>query len=266
MGEWARFAVYWFAPASSNSPRDPIFGRSLEFYFFTLPALQFVFGWLLMLSILCCVIAALFIMLTSSSRLLQSMQFGSSPAPWRWLSASVAFLLVVVAARTWLGRFDRILSDHTVFGGVTYTDAHVILGGLLVICVALIVGAGIAGMNLFLRPRAVRLIAAAVPAVACFFIVQICAWYMSSFIVKPNELDREKPYIAYNIEFTRAAFNLDQIAQHEFPADVSVESADAANNQATLQNIRLWDWHALQDTLKPDPGNPHLLRFSRHRH
>ncbi len=250
MGEWARFAVYWFAPASSNSPRDPIFGRSLEFYFFTLPALQFVFGWLLMLSILCCVIAALFIMLTSSSRLLHEHEFGSSPAPWRWLSASVAFLLVVVAARTWLGRFDRILSDHTVFGGVTYTDAHVILGGLLVICVALIVGAGIAGMNLFLRPRAVRLIAAPVPAVACFFIVQICAWYMSSFIVKPNELDREKPYIAYNIEFTRAAFNLDQIAQHEFPADVSVESADAANNQATLQNIRLWDWHALQDTLK----------------
>ena len=250
MGEWARFAVYWFAPASSNSPRDPIFGRSLEFYFFILPALQFVFGWLLMLSILCCVIAALFIMLTSSSRLLHEHEFGSSPAPWRWLSASAAFLLVVIAARTWLGRFDRIVSDHTVFGGVTYTDAHVILGGLMVICVALIAGAGIAAMNLFLSPRAVRLIAAPVPAIACFFIVQICAWYMSSFIVKPNELDREKPYIAYNIEFTRAAFNLDQIAQHEFPADVSVESADAANNQATLQNIRLWDWHALQDTLK----------------
>ena len=73
---------------------------------------------------------------------------------------------------------------------------------------------------------------------------------MSSFIVKPNELVREKPYIAYNIEFTRAAFNLDQVAQHEFPADVTVEAADAANNQATLQNIRLWDWHALQDTLR----------------
>ena len=149
MGEWARFAVYWFAPASSNSPRDPIFGKSLEFYFFTLPALQFVFGWLLMLSILCCVIAGLFIMLTSSSRLLHEHEFGSSPAPWRWLSASVAFLLVVVAMRTWLGRFDRILADHTIFGGVTYTDDHVILGGLLVICAALILGAGIAANESF---------------------------------------------------------------------------------------------------------------------
>src|SRR5664279_4387185 len=73
---------------------------------------------------------------------------------------------------------------------------------------------------------------------------------MNGFIVKPNELVREQPYISNNIESTRRAFNLDQVAQHEFPAEVTVESADAANNQPTLQNIRLWDWRALQDTLR----------------
>ena len=35
-----------------------------------------------------------------------------------------------------------------------------------------------------------------------------------------------------------------------FPADIGVEAVDAAHNQATLQNIRLWDWRALQDTLR----------------
>ena len=250
MSEWARFAVYWFAPKSAGGLQDPIFGKTLDFYFFTLPALQFIFGWLLMLAILCCAIAGLFILLTSSSRLLHEHEFGSEPAPWRWLSAAVAFLLVVVAARTWLGRFDRIMADHTIFGGVTYTDAHVILGGLTVICAALIIGAGIAGTNIFMRPRTVRLIASPVPAVICYFVIQLVAWYVNSFIVKPNELDREKPYIAHNIEATRQAFNLDQVAQHEFPAEVDPEAADPANNQATLQNIRLWDWHALQDTLR----------------
>ena len=250
MNEWARFAVYWYAPNDAGALHDPIFGRSLEFYFFTLPVLQFVFGWLLMLAILCCAISGLFILLTSSSRLLHENQFGSSPAPWRWLSGAIAFLFLVIAARTWLGRFDRILADHTIFGGVTYTDAHVILGGLTVICVALIIGAGIAAMNLFLRPRTTRLIASPVPAVICYFVVQLVAWYVNSFIVKPNELDREKPYIAHNIQSTRQAFNLDQVAQHEFPAEVDPEAADPGNNQATLQNIRLWDWHALQDTLR----------------
>ena len=250
MAEWTRFALYRFAPSITGGAGDPIFGKNLDFYFFTLPALQFVFGWLLMIAIAGCAIAGLFILLTSGSQLFTTHSYGTSPIPLRGLSASFAFLLIVVAMRTWLGRFDRILEDHTVFSGVTYTDAHLILSGLAVICVALIIGAAIAAANLFMRPRVSRVIAAPVPAVICFILVQVCAWYMSSFIVKPNELVREQPYIGHNIDSTRQAFNLDQVAQHEFPADVTVEAADAANNQPTLQNIRLWDWHALQDTLR----------------
>jgi uncharacterized membrane protein (UPF0182 family) len=68
--------------------------------------------------------------------------------------------------------------------------------------------------------------------------------------VKPNELVREQPYIANNIKLTRQAYDLDRVSQREFPAETSVEAADPANNQATIQNIRLWDWRALQDTLR----------------
>jgi uncharacterized membrane protein (UPF0182 family) len=49
---------------------------------------------------------------------------------------------------------------------------------------------------------------------------------------------------------TRQAYGLDGFVQREFPAETTVDATDPANNQATLQNIRLWDWHALQDTLK----------------
>ncbi len=250
MSEWARFVLYWFAGSNTGGVHDPIFGKSLGFYFFTLPALQFVFGWLLMLAIFGCAIAGLFLLLTGSAQLFKDNSYGISTFPWRGLSASFAFLLVVVAMRTWLGRFDRILADYTIFGGVTYTDDHLILVGALVICAALILGAAIATANIVLRPRVSRLIAAPVPAVLCFLVIQVCAWYMTSFIVKPNELVREQPYISHNIQFTRQAFNLDQVAQHEFPAEITVEAADAPNNQPTLQNIRLWDWHALQDTLR----------------
>ncbi|HXS77322.1 MAG TPA: UPF0182 family protein [Terracidiphilus sp.] len=250
MNEWTSFALYFMAPSNPVQPHDPILGKSVSFYLFTLPALQFFVGWLLLLVLLCCAVAGLFLLMTTSSQFIRERRYDSSPIPLRWFSGALAFLFVVVAARTFLGRFDRITADHTIFDGVTYTDAHIILGGLLLICAALIIGAGIAAMNLFLRPRAGRLIAAPVPAIACFVLVQIAGWYVNSFVVKPNELVREQPYISHNIEFTRQAFGLDRISQHEFPADISVESADAANNQPTLQNIRLWDWRALQDTLR----------------
>ena len=250
MSEWALFALYFKAPATLAQAHEPILGRTVGFYLFTLPAVQFFVGWLLVIALLCCAVAGLFLLMTSSSQFMRDRRFESSPVPLRWFSGAIAFLLLVVAVRIYLGRFDRLVADHTIFDGVTYTDAHIMLGGLLIICAALIIGAGIAGMNLFLSPRVARLVASPAPAVVCFVLVQIAGWYVDSFVVKPNQLVREQPYISNNIQFTRQAFGLDRIAQHEFPAEVSVESVDAANNQPTLQNIRLWDWRALQDTLR----------------
>ncbi|HEU5133354.1 MAG TPA: UPF0182 family protein, partial [Pyrinomonadaceae bacterium] len=74
--------------------------------------------------------------------------------------------------------------------------------------------------------------------------------YIQSFIVKPNEIDREAPYIGYNIEWTRRGFGLDQIEQREFEAENSTAALDLPNNRESLENIRLWDWRALQDTLR----------------
>ena len=84
----------------------------------------------------------------------------------------------------------------------------------------------------------------------CYVGLQIVGWYVGNFIVKPNELVRERPYIAHNIAMTRQAYGLDRVSQREFPAETTVQAADPANNQPTLQNIRLWDWRALQDTLR----------------
>jgi uncharacterized protein len=143
-----------------------------------------------------------------------------------------------------------LLDDHTIFGGVTYTDAHVTLTGMLVVCAALVLGAVIAAVNAVRVPRGRWLIAAILPGCSLLCRSSSSRWYVSSFIVKPNELVREKPYIVFNTELTRQAYGLNRVAQREFPAETTVEAADAANNQATLQNIRLWDWRALQDTLR----------------
>jgi hypothetical protein len=49
---------------------------------------------------------------------------------------------------------------------------------------------------------------------------------------------------------TRRAYGLDTFSQREFPAETTVGATDPAQNQATLQNIRLWDVDALKDTLR----------------
>jgi hypothetical protein len=252
--QWSTLALYWYTPrpaaGSAGSFADPIFGKPLDFYLFTLPAWQIIAGWLLTLAVLTCIAAVLFIVITGGSRALTGRFSGGIRLPWRGLSLSVAFLLLVLAWRVYISRFELLLEHHTVFDGVTYTDAHVNITGLSLVSAALVLGALIALVSGILKPRGRWLIAAVLPAAVCYIAVGIVAWYVSSFLVKPNELVREQPYIVNNIQMTRKAYGLDSFSQHEFPAETTVGATDPANNQATLQNIRLWDVEALKDTLR----------------
>src|SRR5580698_2653394 len=250
MAEWPTLALFWYAPRANGGVVDPIFGKPLNFFLFALPAWQLVAGWLLTLAVITCLLAAFFVLITGGSRVLAGRLSRSVTLPWRGLSVTFVFLLLIVAMRVYIGRFERLFDDHTIFGGVTYTDAHVTITGMLVVCTALVLGAIIAAANAMRVPRGRWLIAAVLPGAVCYIVVQAVAWYVSSFIVKPNELVREKPYIVYNTDLTRQAYGLNRVAQREFPAETTVDAAEPANNQATLQNIRLWDWHALQDTLR----------------
>lgn len=250
MARWTTLALFWYAPRGTTM-LDPIFGRPLSFYFFTLPASELIADWLLMLAVIACLIATGFVVITGGLSVLTGRRFGAMQTrPWRGLSIAVAALLSILAAQVYLGRFDRLFEDHTIFAGVTYTDAHVTLTGMLVVCIALVVGAVIAAVCAISAPRPRWLIASVIPAIICYVVVTVVGWYVNSFIVKPNELVRERPFIAHNIEMTRRAYALDRIEPHPFPADTGIEALDPANNQTTLENIRLWDWHALQDTLR----------------
>jgi uncharacterized protein len=250
MAEWPTLAQFWYAPHATGSAADPIFGKPLNFFLFTLPAWQLIDNWLLTLAIAICAVAILFLMITSSSRALDKRRISYASSPWRGLSLTVAFLLLVLAIIEYVGRFQLLLEHHTIFDGITYTDAHVMIHGLLIVCAALIFGAGVAAVNAVRHSRGRWIAAAIAPAAICYVLLGIVGWYVGNFIVKPNELVREGPYIAYNIAMTRQAYGLDRFLQREFPAETTVDATDPANNQPTLQNIRLWDWHALQDTLR----------------
>ncbi len=238
MLEWPTIALFRYAPSNAGAFLDPVFGKPLNFFLFTLPAWQLFVGWLLTLVVMSCALAIFFVLITGGTRAFAGRSRTYATLPWRGLSITFAFLLFVLAVRVYLGRFEQLFDGHTIFTGVTYSDAHVILPGMLIVCAALILGAVIAAANAVRVPRGRWIAAAILPAALCYVSVQIVGWYVSSFIVKPNELVREQPYIANNIALTRQAYGLDRVSQREFPAETDVAAADPAHNQATLQNIR----------------------------
>jgi uncharacterized protein len=254
MSDWSTLALWWYGGAGTDAAaqvRDPILGRPVAFYLFTLPAWELIAGWLTTLAVITAVMAVFFrVASTAGPRLSVRALPRANPPGARGLALTWAAVLLAFAAQVYIGRFERLLADHTIFAGVTYTDAHVRLTAATLTAAGLAAGALVAAVSAFLSPRPRWLIASVVPAAAIIITSNLVGGYVNGFIVKPNELVRETPYIAHNIALTRTAFGLDRITQRPFPAETSVEAADPAANQDTLQNIRLWDWRPLQDTLR----------------
>jgi uncharacterized protein len=248
--EWRVFALYMNQPATTGA--DPIFQKPLGFYLFTLPTQQLLSAWLLMLAfvILC---ASIIYSLLSSPQ--QAKRVAKITPPRRTgyaaVSCALGAFLLVLAWRVYLSRFPYLWSDHQTFSGVTYTEDHYVLPGLLILAITLILAAALALINAFTERR-LRLLFASIALPILIFIVTgiILPGYVQSFVVKPNELGRETPYIEHNIEATRRAFGIDRIEQRDFEAENSVAAFDLDHNRPTLDNIRLWDWTALRDTLR----------------
>ncbi|HEX4898986.1 MAG TPA: UPF0182 family protein, partial [Pyrinomonadaceae bacterium] len=248
-GKWLEFAAYLNRTQTSLS--DPIFQKPLEFYLFSLPVLDAISSWLVTLTFVLFCAALIYSLLSLPQTMLKNVRSLSTATSFAATSGALAAFLLAFAWRVYLSRFPYLWSDHQTFTGVTYTEAHYLLPALTLVALALVVAALIALLNAFTK-RGLRLLllAVAIPALVYIVGVVIIPAYVNSFIVKPNELGRETPYIEHNITWTRRAFGIDKIEQRNFEAETSVEAFALPDNRATLENIRLWDWRALQDTLK----------------
>lgn len=250
VAEWREFALYLNQPATLMP--DPIFQKPLGFYLFTLPVYQTISGWLLFLSfvILCASVVFTLVSIPQKPK-----SAGSAPGVRRagFASVSVALMLFLLALawRVFLSRYPYLWEDHQTFSGVTYAEANYLLPGLTVVSVVLLISSALLLLNA-LTERRLRLIAAALalPLIAFLFAALLIPAYVTSFIVKPNELGREAPYIEQNIAWTRRAFKLDSMETRNYEADISLAAFDREDNRAAFDNIRLWDVYALQDTLR----------------
>src|SRR6058998_197376 len=234
--DWNTYALF-INSVPTPSMSDPIFGRPISFYLFTLPVLESVADWFLAISVIG-VLAAILLSVTDMS------------ARFKGVSIALGILLAAIALQTYISRFSLLFEEDSLFSGVRYVDANIVIPGLWFVTAALLLGAAIALGN----SRAGRIrnlgVAIAVPALTYLVAGGLAPFYVRTFVVRPNELVRERPYIKNNIEFTRKAFALDRIEEIPFEPRLTNAVFDPAAHPETLDNLRLWDWRALKATLQ----------------
>lgn len=226
---------------------DPVFGKDIAFYLFSLPAYVALKNWLLLLVVFSAAIAGLVYWAHGD------IELDKRP---RRLSRSVlihasALLGLYFAVRAWSYSLDRYLllySDNGVVVGAGYTDLHVRLPVLWLLAGLAIACAVACWVNV--RWRTWRIPAGALVLLfgSSFVLYLLIPSLFQRLYVKPSELELETPYIARNIASTRQAYNLQQIAVKPFPVEEGLSLATLEANRATVDNIRLWDWRPLMDT------------------
>ena len=149
-----------------------------------------------------------------------------------------------------LDRYELLYSTTGVVYGAGYTDLTVVrlgLWGMLVASVAL-------GVTVIFAYRVKRLQLAAWGTVIYFGLLVIfllvAPQAVQKFIVEPNELGLETPYLKHEIAFTREAYGINAMEERSYPALSNLTREKVNANQQTLNNIRLWDWRPLLQTFR----------------
>jgi uncharacterized membrane protein (UPF0182 family) len=245
--EWPRY-VMW-ANASAFGRTDPQFNRDLGYFVFELPFQTLVYSWLFT-ALVITVLMTLVAHYVFGGIRPQAVGQRLTPQVNVHLSVLLAALVAVRAWGFWLDRYLLSYSERGQVTGLSYTDVHAELGalGLLTIisaiCVALFL--------LNIRFRGWLLPAAGVGIMLILTVVLsgIIPAIIQRVQVDPQELPREREYIDRNLEMTRFAFNLglDEVAFEDFPANAELTDEQVADNQKTLESIRLWDPATLQNT------------------
>jgi uncharacterized membrane protein (UPF0182 family) len=240
---WQRIALYLNRQPFALT--DPIYHKDIGYYVFTLPFLGLI-------NYLGLGLFALTLLLTGGIYLLAgTLHFERFRLYWSGRARAHLSLLLagLVGLRAWryhLDLYHLLYSPRGAVYGATYTDMHANALALRVLMVlALLVALGIL-INLVVR-RGTRLIIGSLGmlVVASVVLGVLYPAAVQKFVVEPNELVRESPYIANHIAMTRAAFGLSDIATHEIDPRDELTASQLAENRATIDNIRLWDWRPL---------------------
>ncbi len=238
-----------FFNQSAFGVRDPLFGLDVGFFVFSLPLYHFIQGWLIT-TLIMTLLGVLIIYFFAQLNNIREGEVIVLPHVRLHVSAVGAALFAVIAWGHRLAAYELVYSPRGAAFGASYTDVHAELPALQAMFWLALIIAGLLLVNVYLRRLWLPIIGAGVWMGIALLIVSIVPGFVQNYVVKPNELTLEAPYIRHNIQFTRQAFGLDDVQEHDFGQVEPLTAEALPASRTVLQNVRLWDHRPLLQTYR----------------
>ena len=238
--------VLRFLNAVPFGEADPLFGRDAAFYIFTLPLLDAI-RYLLMAVVVLSLIGAGALYALSGRLGLTPQGLNVAPRARQHLALLIAVVFLLLAAGAYLDMPRMLTTPAGIVHGASYVDVTVRLPALQILM--LVAGLGAVAAAYAARSSSNWPLGAAVGG---YLVVLLggngVAAAVQQLVVTPDEQQKEAPYITRNIAATRMAFDLDEVEERQVSGDATLTLQDIADNEETINNVRLWDHQPLLDT------------------
>jgi hypothetical protein len=244
---WQETLLFLFA--RDSGVMDPYFGIDVSFFLFSLPIYLEILHTLLLILIL------LFLGMVLLYRLEQqylSKQERHLPRGAKIHLSVMVFLIFIVGIWDFfLQRYSLLYTTthEAIFYGPGYVEMNVVLP-LIWICLVLLLSTALTLVFYINTRKGLKVLLAS----GILFVLALGARYsaflpslVQQYLVKPNEISREQPYIANNIKATLAAYDLDQVERRDYHIERMEWDLQAPLVKTNLRNIPVWDQAVLLD-------------------
>ena len=156
--------------------------------------------------------------------------------------AALGFVFFIMLGLDFFLQQFELLQAHTgAVYGAGFTDVTITLWKLRALCV-LAVLAAIMFVIQFKKKNFKQLLTIPVIMIAVGAVGTGAEALVQNFIVSPDELSKETPYLERNVEYTQYAYQLDDVSAIPFASDNKLTASDIAENAETINNIRVNDF------------------------
>lgn len=241
--------ILYFLNSTNFNLNDPIFSKDIGYYLFTRPLYTAIYHFASTLSLFLIAYTiiyylALFMANLSGSITMEDIKVKSVITH---NLINVALFFIIKAASYGLVKQEILYGTITMvnYTGAGYLNVNVWLKYYTV--VPFIVLAATAVALFFIKKGKLKMAAISFSIYpAIWLIVTAIALFTQYILVKPNEMEYEKKYLANHISETRKAYGLDKIKTYDFPVTQELTPQILKRNATTMENVRIVD---IQSTL-----------------
>ena len=254
---------------------DPQFNHDLGFYAFRLPV------WSMLVSAASMLVAVCFLIALVGHYILGGIRLGNRAAGVRGslskaartqLAVTGGIWMLLQVAGYWLGRYELLYNQHSLFTGGSYTDINAYLPAKIILMIIGVFVAVAIFSAVVIKDLRIPGLAVVLMVLSSLVIGQGWPLIMERFSVNPNRQAKEAESISRNIESTRFAYGLtdDKVTYEENWGAEDVADDKVASDDSTISNLRLLDPDILAPTftqmqqLKNFYGFPETLAMDRY--